>query len=220
MPNLEIASSPRAPKLPEDHPHVPFHSCIRLEDSSRARTSSIDAEWETLSVVATERSALPTVSARPRMETLPGIGTVDQPAATVVPKPRRSAGSRLFISVLAATFTSSVAFIGISAWQSQQPHSFAVALAPIAPIAPAPPPRSAEAPSLSSPAPVALAARAPTLASNTELAPAKPASRGNAQPRSISSATRPSAEAPAPRPVTSNRFRAHKIVLAATDNPY
>jgi hypothetical protein len=217
MPNLEVASSPRAPQLPDDPHHIPFHTCIRLEDSNQARTSSIDAEWERLFVVPTERNALPTVSARPRMETLPGLGTVDQPAPTLVPKPRRSAGSRLFVSMVAATLASAVAFVGIRAWENRQPSSIAIALASVAPAAL---PRSAETPSWSSPAPVALAARAPALASNIELAPAKPAPLGTPEPRPISNATHPSAAAPAHRPLTSNSFRARKVVLVATDNPY
>jgi|GEM_PF-1592549 len=229
MPNREVTSSPRAPQLPDHHPRVPFHTCIRLEDSSRARTSSIDAEWDALSVVSTEECyALPTVSARPRMETLPGIGTVDLPAPSVVTKPRRSAGARLFFSVLAATLASSAAFIGISAWQSHGLHSVALSLAPVALAAPATQPRSAGVPSPSSPpspSPVTLAPQpgasvSAAIVSNAEPAPAKPTRYGTTQPRSASTPTRPSAEAPAARPVTTHSFRTRKVALAPTDNPY
>ena len=217
MPNLEIASPPRAPKLPDNQPRVPFHTCIRLEDSSRARTSSIDAEWEALSAVPTECEVLPTVSARPRMETLPGIGTVDLPAPSVVPKPRRSAGSRLFISMLAATLTSSVAFVGMSAWQSHEPHSFAIAPAPVARV---PQPHLAEAPSWSSPAPVALALQAPAIAGDAEPAPAKLTRQDQPQPRAVTTAARLGSEGPAPRTMPTRSYRVRKVALAPTDNPY
>lgn len=219
MPNLEIASSHRAPKLPDDR-HVPSHGCIRLEDSSQARTSSIDREWETLSAVLTPSNVLPTVSARPRMETLPGIGVVDLPVLAVAPEPRRSAGARFLISVLAATLASSAVFVGISAWQSYLPNSDAGELAPVALVAAAPLTRLAEAQSLPSPSPVALAPEVPATASNTETPSTKTAGNGKPQQHAASTALRASAEASAPRPMTTKNLRPRKAALAPTDNPY
>ncbi|HEX2669481.1 MAG TPA: hypothetical protein VHM25_01350 [Polyangiaceae bacterium] len=222
MPNLEIASPSRAPKSPDNHPRVPFHTCIRLEDVHRARTSSIDAEWETLSAVPTdEGNTLPIVSARPRMETLPGIGTVDEPTPNVVTKPRRSAGARLFVSMLAATFASSIAFVGASAWQSHEPNAVAIALAPaarVAPLAPAPLPRPVQIPS-SSPSPVAVEPRAVAVVSDAEPASAKPAHSLTPQPGSASTVTPPTAVASAARTATPHRFRSRKVALTPTDNP-
>lgn len=222
MPNPQTASSPRAPKLPDTLRQIPLHTCIRLEESGRARTSSIDAEWETLSALPAQVQPLPRVTARPRIETLPGIGSVDLPPLEVaLPNPQRSAGSRLLVSVFAATLASSLAFIGVSTWQtqqahsSQQPNSISVALA-----APASLPRSVPAQSLSLPPPAAPAPPAPATASIAEPSPTKPANPGERQPRSGSSAIRPSSKVAAPRLLATSGPRAHKVALASTDNPY
>lgn len=93
---------------PETHAdHIPFRTCIRLEDVSQARTSSIDAEWESLSLAKAQERTLPTASARPRFETLPGIGPETRPRAE--PKPRGSRGRPL--QLLAATLSLSLALV-------------------------------------------------------------------------------------------------------------
>jgi len=154
------------------------------------------------------------------METLPGIGVVDLPVLAVEAKPRRSAGARFFISVLAATLASSVVFVGISAWQSHLPNSAAVALAPVAPVFAVPLTRSPEAQSVPSLSPVVLAPEIPTMTSNAEPASAKASGSGKSQPHAASIAVRVSAEAAASRSVTTNNFRTRKAARPPTDNPY
>ena len=126
---------------------LPFRTCIRLEGASQtARTSSIDAEWDSLWVEATRQSTLETVSARPRFETLPGLGTerqpeppapelectttfaADRPASsapeptapppTIATKARRSGRTPSLISILAAALSISLGFVGVFVWRN------------------------------------------------------------------------------------------------------
>jgi hypothetical protein len=124
---------------------LPIRACIQLEDLSQtARTSSIDAAWETLSVAPTQENTFQTVSARPRFETLPGLGVESRPAlqaeetewtttldgerlarsATVrsapraarASEPRRSGRSSVLSSILAAALSLGLAIFAVLVW--------------------------------------------------------------------------------------------------------
>jgi hypothetical protein len=142
--------------MPNPEAPLPFRTCIHLEDSSQAgRTSSIDAEWDALSVASTQPCALQALSARPRLDTLPGIGPAGRlasqahelermttlgagrPASATslrstqseAPKPRRSLRSRLLVSTLAATLSSGLALVAVVVWDSDTGLSASRALA-------------------------------------------------------------------------------------------
>ena len=213
MPNPEPTSN--------DHP-VPFRTCIRLEDVRHTRTSSIDAEWEALAIAPTQESTLPSVSARPRFETLPRLGPVSQPAAA--PTPPRSRRSPLLVAVLAAALSMSLALLVAFIWRNElevfAPPTLALGAQsnPIAATSePSVSPLAAPAQPLAALVPTAVF---PTAASETEPPPAKPAHKSKPAPRSMPPAARWAIEIPAPRLASANSFRAHPGALAGTDNPY
>jgi len=187
----------QAPTPNEDH--VPSRPCIRVEGVRHAHMSSIDDGWETLSVAATQERTLPTVTARPRLETLPGIGPSSQPALAA--KPRRPRRSPIFVSLLAAMVAIGVALAALIAWRNA-PRMFAppsLALAVQSDLGPVPsrPPSASTIAERARPLPAALAlvAAAPTPS--------------------------PKAEPPVAKvPRKSSTYRARQAKRAATDNPY
>ncbi|HYQ44969.1 MAG TPA: hypothetical protein VER11_23445 [Polyangiaceae bacterium] len=215
MPNRETTS---------DQAHVPFHSCIRLEDVGQARTSSIDAEWDTLSFAVIPERTLPTVSARPRFETLPGLGPESEPAIA----PRRSHRPVLLVSMLAAALAIGFSFVA-AVVERNSPILFAPpTLAPpvvtkseqsnLPALTSEPPPRTSDtAPPL--PSARVAPAQAPALASKVEPPLAKVARNSRAMPRAILSTARVASEIPEPRFSSVNNHRAGQA-LASTDNPY
>jgi hypothetical protein len=244
------SAPPGADELqPKTAGSLPIRACIRLEGFSQAaRTSSIDAEWESLSVAAMQESSVQTVLPRPRFETLPGLGTGGQPAAhayetewtatldgerslsstpecsaplpPLTPKLRRSRRAPVLSSILAATLC--LAVVAVLAWRSR-PDIFA--------------PRSLESSvqsnlaaelSQPSPPPTLLPAQ-PLPSARVLVAETTPATSkaepplpkpGKALPHSTLAAARPSAKSPAPRLAVASSYRAHKGNLVATDNPY
>jgi len=210
------------PETTSDDARVPSHSCISLDDESRPRTSSIDAGWDTLSVVPVEEDLLPTVSARPRFETLPGLGPDSEPA--VAPKPRRARRAPFGELVLRAMLVIALAAAVVVTWRNTsvffeqaalvpilQSNLVAVASQPVAsPIAFAAPPLATT---------VALVAEPQESAPNVELPPAKPASQGKPLPRGVVPALRVATAVPAQKFSTASNYRS-RHTLASTDNPY
>ncbi|HYQ01145.1 MAG TPA: hypothetical protein VER96_20885 [Polyangiaceae bacterium] len=209
------------PETTPDDARVPSHSCISLDDINQPRTSSIDAGWDTLSVVPAEEDLLPTVSARPRFETLPGLGPDSDLA--VAPKPRRARRAPLGEFVLRAMLVLTLAAAVVVTWRNTsvffeqaalvpilQSNLVAVASQPVAsPVAFVAPPLATA---------VALVAEPPVPASNVELPPAKPASQGKPLPRAVP-AVRVATAAPAQKFSTASNYRSRQT-LSTTDNPY
>ena len=217
MPNPETTSTAG---------HVPFRTCIRLEDVSEARTSAIDAEWESLSAVEAPECALPTALARARFETLPGLGPESEPAAA---KPRLSQRSSSLGSTLAATLAISLALAAVLVLRVC-PGIFARLAASarpsllVATSKPAPSLRSVPSEPLLSHSAVSAEARIPE--SKVEPPPTKPA-RNNKPRRSIPAAPGWAAMRPAPQWVPSRGRDARQggrdapqSELASSDNPY
>jgi len=203
MPN-SLSKSPTRSEVP-----LPFRHCIRLEGFSQTgRTSSIDAEWEALSVASTHERTLPTASARPRFETLPGLGPASEPTASAPPvtlAPRVSARSPRLGSALAATLSLSLVVVAVLVWRSDT--GIAAAPAPAASV------QSNLVVAMSDPSqlPMSHASQPPD----------------TSQPRASSLARGPEASAatskhdpPKFKPRRHGKPQPRKSVLLATDNPY
>ena len=195
--------------------HVPFHSCISLEDVNRARTSAIDAEWDALSPAPLREGALPTVAARPRFQTLPGLGPESElTAAAKARRSRRWAFITPLVAALAVFLTLIVVFArrGVpelllrpAPAPSVQPN-LAARLA-----APPPPLPSSELARPLTPTRIA-EAHVPPPAAKLEALPTKPVRKLKPQPRAVT-------EAPTARLLTASNSRSARLV-ASTDNPY
>ena len=206
------------PETTANAAHFPARPCIHLEDVTKARTSAIDAEWESLSAAETKEVELPTALARPRFETLPGLGPETQPA-TVQPRLSRRSSSRR--STLAATLALSLA-LGAVLVLRVCPGVFA----PLAAIdranlvaAATKPALPLSVPGEPLPAQIVAAAEARAAASPPELPSAKP-TRNNQPMRPLPAAPGLTAESRAPRWVPARGRHARQVELASSDNPY
>jgi hypothetical protein len=209
-----------------------------------ARTSSIDAEREALSVAPAPQCELQSVSARPRLETLPGIGPDEQaaprsqelewtttldgersPSSTrgrsmpplIRTKPRPARRSSLLLPALALALSLG---LGVFAWTDGRGVSSRTAAAPGVESDVVGALMAASPPTLPAPSrPLTLAPSLP-IPSTSALVPALEAPPSEAQPGSRPDGA-PGKSKPPSRPrSTAARSRAanHPLKIAATSN--
>jgi hypothetical protein len=188
---------------------VPFRACICLEDPNQTHISSIDAQWETLSVAPPQESVQP-ASARPRFETLPGMGPGTQstfarhvPPPLGASKPLHSGQSSLLRSALAVALSIGLAVVAVRVWlnngDNSEPRSLAQTLAPTV--------QSHLVTAVSDPSSPPISDRAQPLAPLPDLAAEAPPRATKAEPAPMKSSRK-------------WRPRPRKSELASSDNPY